>query len=179
MDKKGSDTFNLENDSRDCKSPVLSDEIKKKLEWFDYYEKSGKNARLTCRHFGISPDTFYRWKKRYDPKNLSTLEDNKKNRRPKKLREPTTPQWVINRVKELKESYPFWTRKQISIQIKNEGLSISLATVGRIVKRLKESGLLQESATYGERKKTIPYDYQIPTGYHEYLSLIQLWGRYT
>lgn len=177
MDKKGSDTFNSEVGGKDCKPPVLSDEIRRKLEWFDYYEKNGKNARLTCRHFRISPDTFYRWKKRYDPNNLSSLEDNKKNRKPKKLREPTTPQWVVNRIKELKEAHPFWTMKQISIQIKNEGMSISLATVGRVVKRLRKSGLLQESLIDRRRKKTIFYSNQIPTGYQEYLSLLQLWKR--
>lgn len=173
MDGKGSDRFNSGSSDKDCKPTVLSDEIRRKLEWFDYYEKNGKNARLTCRHFGISPDTFYRWKKRYDPNNLSSLEDNKKNRKPKKLREPTTPQWVVSRVKELKEAHPFWTRNQISIQIKNEGMSISLATVGRIVRRLEKSGLLQKSVTI--RKRNIFYGSQTPTGYQEYLSLLQLW----
>ena len=38
--------------------PDLTEEVKQKLEWFDFYEKQGRNARLTCRHFGISPDTF-------------------------------------------------------------------------------------------------------------------------
>ncbi len=48
----------------------LSREAKKRLEWFDYYYAHSKNARLTCRHFDISPQAFYRWLRRYDPKNL-------------------------------------------------------------------------------------------------------------
>jgi len=87
----------------------ISEDVKQKLGWFDHYEKHGKNARLTCRHFGISPDTFYRWKRRYDPHNLSSLEDDKKNRRPKNLREPTTPLHVINRIEVLKEIHPAWS----------------------------------------------------------------------
>ncbi len=29
----------------------------------------------TCRHFGISRQTFYRWFRRYDPQNLASLEE--------------------------------------------------------------------------------------------------------
>jgi len=37
----------------------LSREAQKRLAWFDYYEGHGRNAALTCRHFGISGETFY------------------------------------------------------------------------------------------------------------------------
>lgn len=59
----------------------LSEDAKQKLAWFDHYEKHGKNARVTCRYFGISPATFYRWKKGCNLNDLSSLEDNKKNKR--------------------------------------------------------------------------------------------------
>ena len=39
---------------------TLSKNAKQKLKWMDFYESHGRNARLTCRHFGISPDVFYR-----------------------------------------------------------------------------------------------------------------------
>lgn len=160
--------------------PNVSEEAKKRLAWFEYYEKCGKNARLTCRHFGISPDTFYRWKKRYDPKNLLSLVDDKKSRRPKNLRKPLTPPWVINRIKELHEAYPTWSRNKLSVQLKNEGISITVSTVGRIINRLKESGLLQELAVrIHEKGKEIPdrFNGTLPKGYREYLSLLQLWKK--
>jgi hypothetical protein len=53
----------------------LSQDASKRLKWFDYYDSDNRNARLTCRYFGISPQTFYRCKRRYDPKHLETLED--------------------------------------------------------------------------------------------------------
>jgi hypothetical protein len=31
----------------------------KRLSWMDWYFSHGENAELTCRHFGISKDTFY------------------------------------------------------------------------------------------------------------------------
>ena len=65
----------------------LSRDAKRRLEWFNHYEEHGRNARLTCRHFGISPQTFYRWLKRYDPQHPITLES--RSHRPKKVRRPT------------------------------------------------------------------------------------------
>jgi len=52
----------------------LSREARVRLEWFNFYYSHGCNARLTCRHFCISPQTFYRWLKRYDPYHPQTLE---------------------------------------------------------------------------------------------------------
>src|SRR3989304_993117 len=56
------------------KIPELSREARQRLKWFDYYHCHRQNARLTCRHFDISPQTFYRWKRRYDARHLESLE---------------------------------------------------------------------------------------------------------
>ena len=56
----------------------ITHDAQKRLSWFDFYEKHGKNARLTCRYYHISPNTFYYWKKRYRPGELKTLEENLK-----------------------------------------------------------------------------------------------------
>jgi hypothetical protein len=37
----------------------ISPEANRRLKWFDYYRANCNNARLTCRHFDISPQTFY------------------------------------------------------------------------------------------------------------------------
>ena len=54
---------------------VLSAAAKQRLKWMDWYCSHGQNARATCRHFGLSPDVFYRWKNRYNSRDLSSLED--------------------------------------------------------------------------------------------------------
>ena len=64
----------------------ISREAKARLKFLEF--SNGHSVSLTCRHFGISRSTFYRWKKRYNPKNLQSLED--RPRTPKKKR---TPQW--------------------------------------------------------------------------------------
>ena len=45
---------------------TISRAAARRLQWFDHYSRSG-NARKTCRYFGISAQTFYRWKGRFDP----------------------------------------------------------------------------------------------------------------
>jgi putative transposase len=64
---------------------TISPEAAKKLRWMDHYVKH-RNARLTCRYFGISLKTFYRWWNRFDPYDLTTLEE--ESRRPLHVRQP-------------------------------------------------------------------------------------------
>jgi len=40
-----------------------------------FYFFNGRNGVRTCRHFGISRQTFYRWKRRFDRHDLTTLEE--------------------------------------------------------------------------------------------------------
>jgi len=119
----------------------LSQEAQKRLKWFDHYYKHG-NARLTCRYFGISPQTFYRWKKRYNPQRLKSLEKN--SSRPLKVREPETSSQTVLRIQQLREQYPRWGRDKIKVLLEREGIYVSASTVGRIINRLKERGVLKE-----------------------------------
>ena len=52
-----------------------------------WYEEHGRNARLTCRHFGKSPDTFYHWLRRYQREGPRGLSD--RSRRPHRVRQRT------------------------------------------------------------------------------------------
>jgi hypothetical protein len=47
-----------------CQDVELSRAARIRLESFQFYETHDRNARLTCRRFGISPETFYEWKGR-------------------------------------------------------------------------------------------------------------------
>jgi hypothetical protein len=65
-------------------------------------------------------------------------------------------------------------------QLKNEGVSISCSTIGRIMKRLKTSGHSRKHTTASDvrnkRGEKVPrYDYDKPTGDNEYISLLKLW----
>lgn len=148
----------------------LSKEAKKRLGWFDYYQRWG-NARLTCRYFGISPQTFYRWKRRFNPHYLKSLEG--KSPKPLKVRQPQAPPQVVERIRQLREKYPRWGKDKLVVLLRREDIFVSTSTVGRTIGRLKERGLLKEpvNATLvklARRRKwkpryatRIPKDYQI------------------
>jgi len=149
--------------------PELSRKARQRLKWFDYYNSHHHNARLTCRYFGISPQTFYRWKRRYNPYHLESLED--RSCRPKKLRQPAYSVELVIRIQKLREEYPRWGKDKLVVLLHREGFNCSTSTVGRILSRLKARGVLKEpiknrvsaqrrllSRPYGIRK---PKDYQI------------------
>lgn len=117
------------------KIAFLSKEAQRRLEWVDWYVGHGKNARLTCRHFGISPDTFYRWKGRFDPQNLRTLEDDKRTRRPHKLREMATPLEDILQVIEIRKEDPEKSKYEIQEELKREEIRLGTTTIQKIINR--------------------------------------------
>ena len=147
---------------------AISKEAAKRLRWMDHYNRY-RNARLTCRYYGISPQTFYRWKNRFDPYDLRTLESN--SHRPYKVRQPETPVKVIERVRELREQYPRWGRDKLAVLLNKEAIEISASTVGRVINRLKARGLLREPenvrlAKLARKKRRKPrYAVRMPKGY--------------
>ncbi|MBA7465988.1 hypothetical protein ES707_01160 [subsurface metagenome] len=119
-----------------------SKKARQRLKWFDYYNCRGHNARLTCRHFDISPQTFYRWKRRYNPRHLESLEDH--SHRPKHLRQPTYSTELVEAVLRLREEYPRWGKDKLMVLLHRERFDCSASTVVRIIRRLKERGVLRE-----------------------------------
>jgi len=113
----------------------LSSSGQQRLAWFDWYEGHGRNARLTCRRFGISPDTFYRWKRRFNLKNLQSLEDDKRSRRPKKLRTMTTLPEVISQVVEIRRGNPEKSKYEIQVELRRRGINLGSTTIQKIINR--------------------------------------------
>jgi len=112
-----------------------------RLRWMDHY-RLHKNARKTCRHFDISPQTFYRWKRRFDPEDLTTLEDG--SHRPQRCRASQTSPVVVERILALRQKYPRWGKKKLVVLLRREGIQLSASSVGRVMKRLKDRGVLVE-----------------------------------
>ncbi len=128
--------------SRLASIPELSKKARQRLKWFDYYYSHGRNVRLACRHFDISPQTFYRWKKRYNPYRLGSLESC--SCRPKRVRHPTYSVELVTAVQKLREEYPRWGKDKLVILLHCQAYSCSTSTVGRIISRLKARGVLKE-----------------------------------
>jgi putative transposase len=128
---------------------TISPEAAKKLRWMDHYVKN-RNARLTCRYFGISPKTFYRWWNRFDSYDLTTLEE--ESRRPRHVRQPQTPVAVVEAILELRTLYPRWGKKKLVVLLARKGIRVSASTVGRVMNRLKARGVLVEPINVTQAK---------------------------
>ena len=127
----------------------------------DYYERRGRNAALTCRYFGISRQTFYRWRKRYNPKRLGSLEE--RSRRPRRVRQPTWSAELATAVQDLRELCPRWGKDKLAPLLRQAGWSVSTSMVGRILAQLRRRGVLVEppAARVAVRKPRPPRPYAI------------------
>lgn len=132
----GSDTSRTKIDHE---AVTLSRPAKQRLKWMQHFRKY-RNARLTCRHFGISPDTFYLWKKRFNPDNLLSLEDDTKTRKPHRVRLSKHQKAQLETIRQLKEVNPRIGKVRIAKILKELGYSISPSTVSRIISAFKKYG---------------------------------------
>ncbi len=157
----------LRRTRRLARVPELSQQARRRLKWMDYYREHGGNARLTCRHFDISPQTFYRWKRRYNPGDLKSLEG--RARRPRRLRKPTWSPELSQAVLKLREQYPRWGKDKLVVLLRQQGWEVSTSMVGRILKRLKERGVLKEPPRNGvatcKHQHPRPYAIRKPRDY--------------
>lgn len=113
----------------------LSKKALKRLEWMDWYFGHGENARLTCRHFGISPDTFYLWKRRFNPYNLTSLEFNTKLCTPHKLREMTTPSWILKKIYDIRLNDLSMSKYEIEEELRRLGIKVSSKVIQKVINR--------------------------------------------
>jgi len=145
----------------------LSKQARQRLKWFDHYNSHGGNARFTCRYFGISPQTFYRWKHRYNPYHIESLED--RSHRPKHLRQPTYSVELVEAVLRLRETYPRWGKDKLVVLLHRERFDCSASMAGRILKRLKDRGVLREPIpnhiSARKRHRQRPYAVRKPKEY--------------
>lgn len=145
----------------------LSAQARRRLKWMDYYQSHGRNARLACRHFDISPQTFYRWRRRYHPHNLRTLED--RSRRPHRRRQPTWSPQLADAVLSLRDKYPRWGKDKLVVLLRQQGWQVSTSMVGRILRRLRDQGVLVEPprqpVSARRRPQLRPYAVRKPKDY--------------
>jgi putative transposase len=120
----------------------LTRSARTRLQWMLFYYFNGRNARRVCWHFGISRQTFYRWKRRFDRHDLTTLEE--RSHRPHKVRKPTWTAEIAERVLSLRKQYPRWGKDKLVVLLERERRSVSTSMVGRILADLKKRGALHE-----------------------------------
>ncbi len=120
----------------------LSREALNRLAWFDFHRTHGENVALTCRHFGISRQTFYNWRRRFDRFYLASLESG--SHRPLHPRKPSWTPKMAQLVLALRRRYPRWGKDKLVVLLAHQGWHLSTSMVGRILHDLRVRGQLIE-----------------------------------
>src|SRR5208283_939794 len=139
----------------------LSREARVRLHWMDFYRRC-RNVARTGRHFGISRQTFYRWRRRYDAYDLTSLEA--ASHCPHRRRQPTWSSTLERKVLLLRLQFPRWGKDKLAVLLRQEKLSFSTSMVGRILTHLKRQGRLLEpprSGVPGSRRALRPRPYAV------------------
>ena len=135
--------------------------VVRRLEWIIYYQtRAKKNARLTCRYFGISPKTFYKWLKRFEDRNLLTLEN--QSRAPHRRRQRETSIKQEHRIIKFRKKYIRWGKKKLKIIYKQEyGENISEWKIQKTIEKYKlyydkkKTAKIRRKRLRGQKKKRI------------------------
>jgi len=144
----------------------VSASARQRLQALEVWRRTGQRA-LASEIFGLSPATLYRWRRRFDPSHLASLEA--RSRRPRRVRQPTTPPPVVERIQALREQYPRWGREKLCVLLGREGIIVSAKTIDRVMGRLKARGLLVEpphqAISAHKRPRHRPYAIRRPPDY--------------
>ncbi|MDR7494497.1 MAG: helix-turn-helix domain-containing protein [Armatimonadota bacterium] len=70
--------------------------------------------------------------------------DDRRTRRPTRVRQPQTSPELVARIRALREAYPRWGDRKLAVLLQREDYRVAHATVGRVLTRLRAKGQLQE-----------------------------------
>jgi len=102
--------------------------------WITHYQKSG-NISATCREFGITRATFYKWLKRYDPARPSRPLRSQSRKNITK-RAPRWSPFDLGLLSDISRENPTWGAGKLSQLMQSYEIPLSRATVGRMLSRI-------------------------------------------
>jgi transposase InsO family protein len=113
----------------------LSPLAREKLEWIIFYHTVGKeNASFTASYFGLTRKTLHKWLKRFDEKNLLTLEE--KSRAPIQKRNWEVTQGQEERIISLRYAHLKWGKRKLKrLYLKTYQETISTWKIERVVRK--------------------------------------------
>lgn len=138
---------------------ALTPRAKYRIAVLDWHRAHGENISLTARHFGISRPTIHDWWQRFQTIGIMALND--RTRRPIQVRQPTTSWKIVAAVVALRQQYPAWSKYKIHPLLVAKGMTTSVSTVGRI---LKKKGLIDRRMTQKRRRSALHPKRRFPRG---------------
>jgi len=108
-----------------------------------FYEarRHGLCAAKAARAVGVSRASLYRWAKRLEPM----------SRRPHRPRRRAWPSALVRAIEELRADNPMWGKRKLAVLLRREGIAVSTSTVGRILRRLMDKGVVTPVPTLRRR----------------------------
>ena len=112
----------------------LTKEGKNRLGWIEYHRSHGGNVSKTCRYYGISRKTFYKWYNRYMKAGLRGLEDRRAGPYKKRQVEITVQEEL--RIRQLRKEYIRYGKEKLAIIYEcRYGEKISAWKVYRVIRK--------------------------------------------
>lgn len=136
-----------------AKDLPLSRGARTRLAWMIWYETVGnRNARATCRRFGIPPQTFYRWKERFIETNLRSLEE--KSHRPHRVRQRMITPEEEQRVIRLRKTHLVYSKLKLAVLYRQAyGTPISSWKIQKVIERYRLYPHPQKAARTAAKRK--------------------------
>ena len=113
----------------------LSFKAKQRLEWMIFYYTVGKKkARTTASYFGVSTKTFHKWKTRFNPQLIQSLEEKSKAPIKRRVWEVTSQQET--RIIALRTKHLKYGKKKLKVlYLKQYHEDISTWKIERVVRK--------------------------------------------
>lgn len=109
----------------------------------------GLTGEQAARAVGVSRATLYRWAACAEPH----------SRRPHRVRTPAWTAALVQAVKDLRADNPMWGKRKLAAVLRREGVAVSTSSVGRILRRLMERGLVVPVPTLRRRPAPRRFNY--------------------
>ncbi len=141
-------------------APTLSVEAHYRLRYLEHAART--SVREASVAFRVPVQTIYRWRTRYDPADLSSLEC--RSRRPNRTR---SHQWTAAQeqaVRDLRQQYPRMGKEPLRILLARQKITLSASMIGRLLASLRTRRLLREPHAVRLRKQRPqrPYATRVP-----------------
>ncbi len=109
-------------------------DVIRRLEWIVQFVEHGQSLENTAKHVGVSTATLRRWIKRFNPSDLSSLEE--RSHMPQKFRTSNVPAETVAFIREYRERQPLLGKERIAeLLLAEHNVTLSASTVGRVIDR--------------------------------------------
>lgn len=141
---------------------MLEHEQQRLQNWRLKILREGQGTRQvapTCRRYGISRKTFYKWKKRYDQQDWAGLRD--RSHAPHRPRAATPPE-IVAKILHLRQHYHLGPARISMYLVRYHEIVISAQTIYKILRRHGVNRLPQNQGYLSRRQRWRRYEKPLP-----------------